>query len=389
MSKKVSVIILCAGVSKRFKNNVPKQLYKINQKSLLQINLEIFTKNNSINDIVVVSSKKYLKKTNEISNKFSSKIVIGGKTRQQSVYNGLKALKKRSPNFVLIHDCARPFVTQNLIDELIKNTTTKNASIPAIKIVDSVKKITEEKSKVIDRENLFSIQTPQCFPFEIIYNAHKNTKSISFTDDSSLVEKLNFPVKIVEGSRKNIKITSNRDIPFAKMIYNSLQTGNFVNKVGLGFDVHKFEKGDKVTLCGIDIPFDKKLIGHSDADVCFHSIVDAILGSLSLGDIGDHFPPNEKKWKNANSKIFMDFAKIKLAENNAEIQNLDLTIICEQPKIGKYKQQMREQVSSILDLSVDLVNVKATTSEKLGFTGREEGIAAQSIVLIKSESKTK
>ncbi len=385
MSKKVSVIVLCAGISARFKSSVPKQLYKINQKSLLQINLENFSENKFVEEIVVVSSKKYLEETTEISKNFTSQIVIGGDTRQQSVFKGLKELEKNPPKFVLIHDCARPFVSQNLINKIVKNASLKNAVIPAVKIVDSVKRITPTKSEVINRENLFAIQTPQCFPFRVIYNAHKNIKSVSFTDDSSLVKKFKFPIKIIDGSRKNIKITSNNDLSFTKMIYNSYYAGNTMIKVGLGYDVHKFEKGDKITLCGVTIPFDKKLIGHSDADVCYHSIVDAILGSLSLGDIGDHFPPSQKKWKNADSKIFMVFAKKKLIENNAEIQNLDLTIICEKPKIGIYKKEMKKKISSVLDLNIETINIKATTSEKLGFTGREEGIAAQSIVLIKCE----
>ena len=297
-----------------------------------------------------------------------------------SVKNGLIAAKKFKPEFILIHDCARPFLNEKLVNDLVQNTSLNNGCIPAIKVVDSLRKVKDKKIyKSINRNNLFSIQTPQAFPFKKILKAHVSSKVTNHTDDSSLANENDIPVKIIEGLKNNIKVTTKDDILFLKMINKT--EDKF--KIGSGFDVHKFVSGKEITLCGIKIPFSKSLKGHSDADVCFHVIVDAILGSISMGDIGDHFPPSDQKWKNCSSEVFMKFAKKELLKKKSVINNLDLTIICEKPKITNYKLRMRKNISRILELNLDDINIKATTTEKLGFTGREEGVAAQAIVSVK------
>ena len=250
-------------------------------------------------------------------------------------------------------------------------------------MTDSINKILPGKEKIedIDRTNLYMIQTPQSFPFKKIYNAHMKIESTNYTDDSSIAKKFDIKINTILGLKNNMKITTKDDINIAKMIYKK----DYKEKIttGLGFDVHKFEKGNFVVICGIKIPFNKKLKGHSDADIGFHALVDAMLGSISEDDIGKHFPPSDMKWKNAPSKIFVEFARELLIKKNAVVQNIDITIICEEPKISKYRDQMKKKISSLLKIDSAFINIKGTTTEKLGFLGRKEGIAAQVLVTTK------
>jgi len=389
MSKKISVIILCGGKGKRFDKNLPKQFFKLNNKTILEINIKKFSNCKFVNNIIIVSAKKLIKKTKEIIKNQKILVVEGGKTRQESVKNGLKKMEDFNPEFVMIHDCARPFVNEELIKNIYKKTTNKNGCIPILKINDSIKKIINSKNIInVDRNNLFLVQTPQSFPFKRISEAHKKTKNFNHTDDSSLAAEINLPMKSILGSKNNIKITTKDDIKMIESLYRNKKEIEQTN-VGMGFDVHKFVPGNQIILCGVKIPFDKKLSGHSDADVVYHAIVDAILGSIGEGDIGEHFPPSEKKWKNAASIIFLEYAKKLLDTKKASIQNIDITIICEKPKIIKYKDKMKENLKDILKISLKNINLKGTTTEKLGFLGREEGIAAQVIVSVKIKNAKK
>lgn len=376
MSKKVSVIILCAGEGKRFNSNFPKQFYKIEEETVLEINLRKFINTKSIDNVIIVTSKELLKKTSKyLCNKITT--VIGGKTRQESVKNGLIQCKKLKSEIVLIHDCARPFFNKKLVNDLIKNTSSNQCCIPFIVTNDSLKKIGKKDIKNMSRKNIIQVQTPQSFPLKKILLGHLTTKN-NHTDDSSIASEINLPIKLVPGLKKNFKITDKNDINFMKMVYESEKKNRI--SVGMGFDVHEFEAGEYVIICGVKIPYKRKLKGHSDADVGHHTLVDAILGSISEGDIGEHFPPSDKKWKNAPSSLFVEFAKGLLIKKKAEIQNIDLTFICEEPKILKYKLEIKKNISNLLLLNINKINVKATTTERLGFLGRKEGIAAQAVV---------
>jgi 2-C-methyl-D-erythritol 4-phosphate cytidylyltransferase / 2-C-methyl-D-erythritol 2,4-cyclodiphosphate synthase len=383
MPKKIIGIILCGGIGNRFDKSLPKQFFKINNETILQINLKIFKSNKKISDIIVVSSKEFYSQTKELCRGFTNDVVIGGLTRQLSVKNGLEYAKQFNPNYVLIHDSARPFINNDLINNLIKETGENKGCIPVIPITDSIKRIDNETKQIydIERANMFLVQTPQSFPYMKILKAHNLVESHNHTDDSSIAKKHGIPISTIIGNDDNIKITTKNDIEMAELIFNKRKKKRLVT--GIGFDVHEFEPGNNLIICGVKIPFKKKLKGHSDADVGYHALVDAMLGSISAGDIGDHFPPSEAKWKNKPSKVFVEFAKKLFIEKNAEIQNIDLVIICEEPKISSYKSSMKKNISSILNINENIVNIKGTTTEKLGFLGRSEGIAAQVLVSAK------
>lgn len=388
MSNDLSLVLLCGGLGKRFSKKIPKQFFEINNLTLLEINLRKFLELKLFKKIVVVSEKSLIKKTNLICKNFVDEcidVISGGKTRQISSKLGCLYLKKYNPKFVFIHDVARPFFDKKIIFRLLSKIKKNVGSVPVIEISDTLNLIKEEKIlSNIKRENIFTIQTPQAFPFDKILFAHENCSRNDYTDDGSLAKHFNLKIKPVLGSKKNIKITTEEDKELAEIIYQieREKMKEFIY-VGSGFDVHEFTNGNQIILCGIKIPFKKKLKGHSDADVAIHAIVDSILGALACGDIGDFFPPTDVKWKNVSSKIFLEKAKELLTQKNAFINNIDLTLICEEPKISQYKKQMVINIASILKIDPISINVKATTTEKLGFLGRKEGIAAQAISSIK------
>tara|TARA_A100001015_G_scaffold321102_1_gene450132 strand:+ start:1217 stop:2395 length:1179 start_codon:yes stop_codon:yes gene_type:complete len=382
----VCCIILSGGLGKRFSQKTPKQFFEINGKTILEINLEKFKKSKLFSKIVVITDPKYKKRTQKICEKISKNLFfveLGGKTRQLSSNNGCKSLIKYNPKIVLIHDVARPFFDKKILIDLIKNTTKEVGCIPVVKVQDSLTRINKSyQFEAINRENIFHIQTPQSFPFLKILEAHKKTRKISYTDDSSLALANNMKIKTIEGYKENIKITTKDDLKLLKNIYKNMNSNEYITRVGFGYDVHKFTKGNFITLCGIKIPFKKTLEGHSDADVGLHTIVDAILGAISKGDIGRHFPPTDEKWKNASSLIFLEKAKKLLKLEKAKIINIDLTFICEEPKIYNYQCEMVNYLTNHLKIKKNQINIKATTTEKLGFLGRKEGIAAQASVTI-------
>lgn len=393
---KSSVLIVAAGSGLRAGLNVPKQYVKINEKMVLRHAVDSFKDNKNIDNIHIVIAKEHVKflendplfldikskKAKESSKNAKNQYVtysFGGKTRQESVRLGLEAIKKFNPKNILIHDAARIFVTEKTICGIIDLLKKNDAVIPAKKITDTLKKI--KKDKIIDtanRDEIVCVQTPQGFSFEKIYKLHQKYKNKNFTDDSALFEKENLPVKYILTDEDNFKITENSDMEKARA---KMEMKKQV-RVGMGYDVHQFENGDGVILCGIKIPFNKKLKGHSDADAAWHALVDALLGAVGKGDIGELFPDTDKKWKGANSKIFLLKAGEILKDMDTEINNIDITIVAEKPKLGKFKKEMAKNTAAVLGLKVSQVNVKATTTEKLGFIGREEGIAAQAIVSV-------
>ena len=311
--------------------------------------------------------------------------VHGGATRQASVRAGLEALDGSAPDIVLIHDAARPFLTGDLISRAIIAGKAHGAAVPAVAVADTVKKIDEQDmvTETLDRSRLRMVQTPQAFVFGLIVEAHRRAAAAGlddFSDDAALAEWAGHRVNVFAGETANVKLTTDDDFTGAEIVRGAaladVRTGN-------GFDVHAFGDGDHVMLGGVRIPHTRGLTGHSDADVALHALVDAILGALADGDIGKHFPPNDPRWRGASSDQFLTFAVERVAKRGGRIANLDLTIVCESPRIGPHRDAMRKRIAEIAGMSIERVAVKATTSEQLGFTGRKEGIVAMATATIR------
>jgi 2-C-methyl-D-erythritol 4-phosphate cytidylyltransferase/2-C-methyl-D-erythritol 2,4-cyclodiphosphate synthase len=379
-TKKSNVIIVAAGTGSRVGGPLPKQYQEINGTPILAITTNRFLTMPEIQRTIVVINKNhqeyfdtkvlpFLKGTVELT--------YGGKLRQDSVLQGLKQLP--SDELVLIHDGARPFVSKNLIKTIIKQTREHGAAAPGLKITDTPWKV--EKSLVVagvNRTNLYNAQTPQGFYKRDIFTFY-NKKDESKTDDVGLAIKNGLTVKFVKGEENNKKITTMADM----ISYNTGQNIHTEFRTGIGYDVHAFEKGQTIILCGIKIPYKYSLMGHSDADVSMHAITDALYGAIAEGDIGTWFPPNEPEWKNKNSEIFLEHSKNLLSNRGFLISNIDCTIICEEPKITPHVKKMKDNIARILDIEKQRISIKATTSEKLGFIGRKEGIATQAIATVK------
>ncbi len=306
---------------------------------------------------------------------------FGGATRQESVLRGLQALATTSVTHVMIHDAARPFVSTGLLDRVAAALREgHDAVLPALAVTDTLKRATTDGhvAETVSRAGLWAAQTPQSFRLELILKAHEAAASsgrCDFTDDASIAEWAGIPVALVEGEPDNIKLTLKRDIAMAdeKLTHHAaipdVRTGN-------GYDVHQLIDGDGVTLCGVFIPHDQKLSGHSDADVALHALTDALLATCGAGDIGDHFPPSDPQWKGAASRIFLAHAAGSVRDRGGVITNADVSIIAEAPKVGPHRDAMRANLADILGISMDRCSIKATTNEKIGFIGRREGIAA-------------
>ena len=316
--------------------------------------------------------------------------VLGGATRQASVLAGLEALSDAAPDYVLIHDGVRPFVTAATVDKVIDALLGGfDAALAATRIVDTLKR-TDQAAHIVEtvsREDLWAAQTPQGFRFAPLISAHRKAAAEgkdTFTDDAAVAEWAGIDVCVVEGDKGNMKITTAEDLDEARTRARQAEWMSLADvRTGTGYDVHAFAPGDHVTLGGIDIPHDRRLSGHSDADVALHAITDAIFGALADGDIGSHFPPSDPQWKGAASHIFLRKAVARVAERGGAIAHLDVTIVCEAPKIGPHRDAMRKSIAEICGLSLDRVAVKATTSERLGFTGRGEGIASLATATIR------
>ncbi len=304
--------------------------------------------------------------------------VVGGACRQDSVRQGLEALRDFTPELVLIHDAARPFVSLDLIDRVLDALRNCSAVVPALPVSDTLKRAGTSGlvKETVSRDDLFAAQTPQGFGYQAILEAHLRAahSNRTFTDDGALAEWNGLDVALVPGDGANWKLTTEEDFAVA----DALVAGEV--RTGTGFDVHAFGPGDCVTLCGVTVPHDAGLTGHSDADVGLHAVADAIFGALAEGDIGSHFPPDEPKWRGARSSVFVEFACDRVRARNGRITNIDVTLVCESPKIGPHREAMRERLAQLLAIAPNRVAVKATTTEGLGFTGRREGIAAQATV---------
>ncbi len=384
---KTIVLIVAAGKGVRAGGDLPKQYARLGGRMVLSTTIDAFMDHPLITKIATVISPGDMELYQEASNQFGDRLlppITGGKTRQESVYNGLQALKAHAPDLVLIHDAARPFVDALLIGRVVHGLNTHDAVLPTIPINDTIKQVHGgQVTKTVDRSKLFAAQTPQGFKFPLILGLHEqaaNDKTCRFTDDVSIAEIAGIDVHCVEGSFDNQKLTTRNDMKMAELGLGA-QT-SYETRVGSGFDVHRFEPGDRVILCGVKIPFDKQLQGHSDADVAMHALTDALYGTIAEGDIGSHFPPNQAQWQGAASSTFLRHAVGLVRERGGKLVNVDVTIICERPRIGPHRDAMRTELARLLDTDVSRIAIKATTTEQLGFTGRNEGIAAQAIATI-------
>ena len=306
-------------------------------------------------------------------------LVTGGQTRQESVRAGLNSMAAgtQALSHVMIHDAARPFVSEQLLFEILETAGAypTQGILPTMAISETLKTVDNEMvTGTASRDNMHRAQTPQTFPFKAIVDAHNKAASESernFTDDAAIFEWMGLPVRTIQGDAANIKLTFRQDFPEDKAMHKlpDIRTGN-------GYDVHRFRPGDAVTLCGVQIPFDKALDGHSDADVGLHALTDALLATCGAGDIGDHFPPTDPQWKDAASHVFLTHAAKLIAEKGGVIKNVDVTLVAEAPKIAPSRLAMRQRLSQLLAIDLDRCSVKATTNEKMGFVGRQEGIMA-------------
>ena len=376
----VYVIIPAAGNASRMGNDTPKQYLKINGKEILIHSINKFIKINNLNTIVNIINKNHISLyENAIKGLNKTCKSIGSDNRKQSVYNGLVSLPHvKNNDIILIHDAARPLVQPEDIQKLLDVMKTSKVATLATPVTDTL----QCDNNTINRDGLWAIQTPQAFRYDILMEAHKKFKEDdSFTDDTSLVRAMGHKVEIVEGSRCNIKITTPDDLAIVKaMMNNTIET-----RTAMGFDVHAFEnkKTDrKLMLGGVHVPHDFALTGHSDADVVLHAITDALLGCINRGDIGTHFPPSDPQWKDVDSAVFLKHTKGLLNDNAVDIKFIDVTIMAETPKIGPHRAAMQQRIADILEMPQKRVSIKATTTEKLGFTGRGEGMACQALATV-------
>ncbi len=371
----IAVIIVAAGASSRMGEGVPKPYRRLRGKAVLRHSVELFMAHPAIAQVRVVINPQHRSHYDAAMAGLSmAQPVAGGATRQQSVLNGLQAVAGCTQ--VLIHDAARPMVDAALISRVIEGLKTHQAVIPAMAVTDTIKRVADGLVvETPDRAALMAVQTPQGFDYAAICAAHKAVVSDTLTDDAAVAEAAGIPVAIVQGSPQNVKLTTAQD-------WNAMQMP--VTKVGMGTDVHAlYEDAQRpLMMCGIEIDSPLALKAHSDGDVGLHAVTDALLGALGLGDIGQHFPPTDAKWKDKDSAHFIEHVVELMDKQGAQLVHLDITIICEQPKLSPHRGAMRARLAELLQVNLSVISVKATTTEGLGFTGRGEGIAAQAVATI-------
>lgn len=385
--KKISVIIAAAGSGKRMGGGLNKQYIVLDGMPVLARSVAVFERNLSVDEIViVVKAGEEDRCRREIVERYGfkkvSSVIAGGSERQYSVKAALAAVDAEC-DMVLIHDGARPLVSDETVDAVIFACYESGAAIPAVSVKDTIKEVADSLvCATPDRSRLRAVQTPQGFDRATLEKAYGLLDGGAVvTDDASLVEALGHPVVIVEGDENNIKITTPSDVKKAEIMMGEIKT-DMMPRVGMGYDVHAFAEGRKLILGGVDIPHDRGLAGHSDADVLVHAVMDSLLGACAMGDIGRHFPDSDQQYKGIDSLKLLAHVGALLAENGWKIINIDATVIAQRPKIAPHIDKMRENISEVLKISASQINIKGTTTERLGFEGREEGIAAQSIASI-------
>jgi len=386
MTKATAAVIVAAGRGLRAGTGGPKQYRSIGGQTVIFRAMEPFCRHPQLFAVQPVVNPDDIQMFQDaVCGLSHASPTEGGATRQASVHAGLEALAPQKPDIVLIHDAARPFVSQGLISRAIDAVKPTGAAVPTIAVADTIK-LVDGKGNVEatpERARLRIAQTPQVFYFDAILDAHRRAARegrSDFTDDAALAEWAGLTVATFEGDVANMKLTTPEDFVREE---SRLASALGDIRTGTGYDVHAFGAGDHVMICGVRVPHTKGFLAHSDGDVGLHALVDAILGALADGDIGSHFPPSDPQWKGAASHQFLKYAVDRVSARGGRIANLEVTLICERPKIGPLRDQMRARIAEISGVDISRVAVKATTSEKLGFTGREEGIAATASATIR------
>lgn len=382
-----AALIVAAGRGRRLGGSLPKQYLPLGEGTVLRHTARAFLRHPEIGVVlVVIGAEDHALYESALGDLDLPPPVTGGAERQDSVRLGLQALGDFAPERVLIHDAARPFVSDALIDAVLAGLDSAGAVLPALAVSDSLKRLSGASvAEDVDRAGLVRAQTPQGFRFDAILAAHEAAAGQALTDDVAVARLYGIEAVTVRGEEDNFKITTAGDLARARGLLarrEAAARSTCVYRTGNGFDVHRYAPGRPMVVCGIEIPHDKGLAGHSDADVGLHAITDAVLGAIADGDIGDHFPPAEPQWRGASSDRFLRFAADRVRQRGGEIVAIDVTLICEAPKIKPHREAMRARIAAIAAIPADRVSVKATTTERLGFTGRGEGMAAQATATV-------
>ena len=394
-----AALIVAAGRGHRVGGPLPKQYRALAGRAVLGHSVQRYATHPRIDRVRVVINPAdrplYDEAVRESVDAESTKLlapVAGGATRQESVRNGLESLADAPPELVLIHDGARPLVSGVVIDGALDALEGHEGALPALAVSDSLKRAAPGSVVIagaVPRDGLWRAQTPQGFRYTAILDAHRAAAGDNLTDDAAVAERAGLAVALAPGDEDNLKITTEQDFARAERIL-ATQNGRPVaaaqaleTRVGMGFDVHRFGPGDHLMLGGVAVPHTQGVVSHSDGDVVLHAIVDAVLGALAAGDIGIHFPPSDEAWRDAESARFVAHALRLLAERGGHLNHVDVTVICQRPRIGPHREAMLARLADVLGLDPGRINLKATTTERLGFTGRGEGIAAQAVATVR------
>jgi 2-C-methyl-D-erythritol 4-phosphate cytidylyltransferase / 2-C-methyl-D-erythritol 2,4-cyclodiphosphate synthase len=378
----VYALVVAAGRGTRFGGALPKQYLALGGATVLRHAVASLAEHRLIADVlVVIRPEDRALYDRAVTGLPLLTPVAGGPTRQDSVRLGLEAIAIHRPSRVLIHDGARPFPDAALVGRVIDGLDRASAAIPCLPLSDTIKRVEDGMIReTVDRSAFWRAQTPQGFHFEAILSAHRAVIGHDLTDDAAVAEAAGLAPLLVDGSEDNLKVTTMEDLAAAERLFMARKADV---RVGQGFDVHAFGPGDRVRICGVEIPHEASLMGHSDADVGLHALTDAVLGAIGAGDIGMHFPPSDPRWRGSPSEQFLRHAAALVGERGGAVAAVDVTIICERPKIGAYRTAMIGRVAAILGIAPGRVSIKATTTDRLGFTGRSEGIAAQAIATVR------
>ncbi len=374
-------LIVAAGEGLRAGGDVPKQYARIGGKAMLAHAVDALAGHPGVDAVrVVIGAGQEAPFAEALAGRALPAPVAGGATRQASVRNGLAAIEA---DIVLIHDAARPFLPAAVVDRLLAALADAAGAVPVLPVVDTLARGDDLLGDTVARAGLWRVQTPQAFHLPAIRDAHARWTGPDATDDAQVARAAGLAIRTVAGDRRLEKLTHEEDFAAARARFGMTDI-----RTGTGFDVHAFAPGDGVWLCGVRVPHGAALAGHSDADVGLHALTDAILGAIGEGDIGDHFPPSDPRWKGAASARFVEHARDLVAARGGRIGHVDMTLICEAPKVGPHRAAMRAEIARLLGLDIGRVSVKATTTEGLGFTGRREGIAAQAVATVAMEDVT-
>ena len=377
----VTALIVAAGKGERLGGDIPKQFRPIGGKPVLRWAVEALIQHPRVDAVrVVVGAGQQELASESLHGLDVGSFILGGETRARSAYNGLAAVEGEA-EYVLVHDAARAFCPGAVVDRLLDALRLRDGAVPVLAEKDTLTKITgtETLGDSVDREQVFRVQTPQAFKLRTLLHAIEDWRATDPTDEAAYLRAKRIPVAVVEGDPMLDKLTTQTDWDRAE----ALLASGLVPRTGSGFDVHAFAGEGPVMIGGIAVPHSRGLAGHSDADVALHAITDALLGAVGLGDIGEHFPPSDPRWKGASSDLFLKHAARLVRGRGGIIDHVDVTVIAEEPKLGPHRSAMRMRIAQILELGTEQVSVKATTTDGLGFTGRREGIAAQAVASIR------